>query len=67
MHRVVTKHIHYPEGVRKLAVHRGPWHPDVHIAQRWVDYLVRTGRYDHVELETKGQVADGSQSKSSRN
>lgn len=66
MHRVVTKYIHYPEGKRRLAVLRGPWHPDIRIAQYWANYFQNTGRYDLVELETKGQSdADGKGSSSS--
>lgn len=55
MFRVVTKHVYYPEGKRRVAVMRGPWHPDIRTAQHWVDFLQRTDMYDSVELEGRSQ------------
>ena len=55
MLRVVTKHIHYPEGKRQVAVTRGSWHPDIRTAQRWVDFLQRTNMYDTVEQEGRNK------------
>lgn len=53
MYRVVTKYIHYPDGLRRLAVINGPWHPEKKIADKWANFLWESGRYDEVTVESR--------------
>lgn len=55
MFRVVCSVLNARDGQSTLTVDRGPWTTDEQHARQWSEYLMRTGRYLQVEVETLGQ------------
>jgi len=62
MYRVVTvRYLRQGTG-RKRVISKGPLHPDIDRANRWANYLRRSGDYHDVRVESTSQTGNESSS-----
>ncbi len=55
MFRVITKSLVVRPDGRRRQVDKGPWQPTEERARAWADFLLATGLYETVVVQSNGQ------------